>query len=414
MIRARQATDNLRARLASCPGPKPKSKDLKNVETFRAHETADIVIVGGGIIGLMIARMLALHGLADVMIIERGQLGAEASFAAGGILAPQAEADNADEFFELACQSRDLYPALSRELFGETGTNIDLDTTGTLYLGFTKRDEEEIDRRREWQTRAGLSVTRMAAAEARRLEPSIAANVRIALQFPDDIQVDNRRLLAALVAATERLGVRLVTGTRVDSLRTDHNRIRGVETSRGLVSTSRVVLAAGAWTSLIPNSGAAGFNSRVKIEPVRGQMLCFKTTPRLSRHILYSPRGYLVPRLDGRVLAGSTMEHAGFEKQVTESGKQTILSHSREIAPALSSMEISDCWAGLRPRAADDLPVLGPGETEGLYYATGHYRNGILLAPITARLITDAILGNVISPLLSRFTPHRFDLVGAH
>ncbi|MCU1265977.1 MAG: hypothetical protein JWM21_2295 [Acidobacteria bacterium] len=384
------------------------------MEILQAHENAEIVIIGGGVIGLMIARALVQRGMSDVMLLERGRLGAEASFAAGGILAPQAEADCADDFFALACQSRDLYPALSRELFAETGIDIELETTGTLYLAFTEHDEAEIERRSQWQTSAGLSVVRIDAAEARRLEPGIAASVRAALHFPDDIQVDNRRLLTALIAANEKPGVRIVTGTNVESICTERNRITGVETSRGLLRTSRVVLAAGAWTSLIPTTVAEQTLPRVQVEPVRGQMLCFQTSPRLARHILYSPRGYLVPRLDGRVLAGSTTEHAGFVKQVTAGGVQAILSSALEIAPALAALEIAASWAGLRPRAADDLPVLGPCEIEGLYYATGHYRNGILLAPITARLITDAILGTVVSPLLSRFAPDRFDLVGAH
>lgn len=383
-------------------------------ESFQVNETAEVVIIGGGVIGLMIARAVAQRGVRDVMLIERGSLGAEASHAAGGMLAPQAEADRADEFFELGCQSRDLYPALARQLFEETGTDIDLDTTGTLYLAFTDRDEQELEQRFEWQSRAGLSIVRADATEVRRWEPAIAANVRAALYFPKDIQVDNRRLLTALITANERLGVRLINDTNVESVGCEHSRITGVETSRGFVSTTQVVLAAGAWTSLIPTAAADQHMPQVRVEPVRGQMLCFQTSPRLARHVLYSPRGYLVPRLDGRVLAGSTTESAGFAKQVTASGVHAILSHALEISPVLASLEIAGTWAGLRPRAEDDLPVLGPCEIEGLFYATGHYRNGILLAPLTGQLIADAIVGNVISPLLSRFAPNRFDLVGTH
>lgn len=381
-------------------------------EIFQPNETADVVIIGGGVIGLIIARALVQRGVSDVMLLERGSLGSEASYAAGGILAPQAEADLADDFFELACQSRDLYPALASELLAETGTDIELDPTGTLYLAFTDRDEKEIERRFEWQARAGLLVDKLSAADARRLEPAIAENVRGALWFSDDIQVDNRRLLSALIAANQKLGVRLFTGTKVESVRTEHNRISGVETAKRFVSTSRVVMAAGAWTSLISTNSGQQL-PRVRVEPVRGQMLCFQTNPRLARHILYSPRGYLVPRLDGRILAGSTTEQAGYAKEVTADGVNEVRSHALEIAPVLASLEIAGSWAGLRPHAEDDLPVLGPCELEGLFYATGHYRNGILLAPITGQLIAEAIIGNVTSPLLSRFAPNRFDLVGA-
>jgi glycine oxidase len=381
-------------------------------EAFQPNETSDVVIIGGGVIGLTIARALALRGVSDVLLLDRASLGSESSYAAGGMLAPRAEADRADEFFELACKSRDLYPALASALLEETGTDIELDTTGALYLAFTEEDQEEIEQRYAWQTRAGLKIEKLSATEARRLEPGIAADVRAALRFPFDIQVENRRLLTALIAANEKLGVRLLTGTNVESLRIQQGRVAGVETARGFVSTRRVVVAGGAWTALLCESEKSDQRlPRFRIEPVRGQMLCFAAQPPLVRHVIYSPRGYLVPRRDGRLLAGSTTEHAGFTKQVTATGLHTILSHALEISPRVGDLPLVDSWAGLRPRAEDDLPVLGPSEIEGLVYATGHYRNGILLAPITGELIADAIVSNVISPLLKRFSPHRFDLL---
>ena len=382
-------------------------------ETFRANESASVVIIGGGVIGLSIARALALNGVSDVMLIERAKLGAEASYAAGGILAPQAEADRADDFFRLACRSRDTYPNFAAALLEETRTDIELDTTGTLYIAFTEHDEEEIEKRYEWQTRAGLTVEKLTKGEARRLEPCISETIRGALRFPLDIQVENQKLLLALIAANKKLNVRLVTSTNVQSVRIEHGRVEGVETSRGFVSTRRVVVAAGAWTSFITASDAP--LPRVRIEPVRGQMVCFETNPRIARHVLYSPRGYLVPRVDGRLLAGSTSERAGFEKCVTEKGLHSILSHALEIAPAISRLPVTSTWAGLRPRAEDDLPVLGPcAEIEGLFYATGHYRNGILLAPFTGELIAKAIAGNVHSDLLEPFAPDRFELAGVN
>ena len=382
------------------------------LNTFQGNETADVVIIGGGVIGLTIARALALRGVSDVLLLERGSLGAESSYAAGGILGPQAEADRADEFFELACKSRDLYPALATALLDETGTDIELDTTGTLYLAFTEQDEADIEKRYEWQMRAGLAVVKLSVADARTLEPGIAENLRGALKFPRDIQVDNRRLLTALVKANKKLGVRLETNTTVASVRIEHDRVAGLETSQGFVSTRRIVLAGGAWSSLISISDESDTPQRqVPVEPVRGQMMCFAANSRMARHVLYSPRGYLVPRLDGRVLAGSTTEHVGFAKQVTADGLDAIRTHAFEIAPALSTLPLIDAWAGLRPRAADGLPVLGPCEIAGLFYATGHYRNGILLAPITGQLLAEAIIDNVISPRLSPFAPGRFDPV---
>ena len=386
---------------------------MSTKKTFRSGDSAEVVIIGGGVIGLSIARALSLRGVSEVMLIERASLGAEASYAAGGILAPQAEADRADDFFRLACRSRGMYPAFAAALHDETGTDIELDTTGTLYVALTEHDQAEIEERYEWQMRAGLSVEKLTVEDARRLEPCVSENIRGALRFPLDIQVENRRLLGALIAANEKHGVRLITDTSVASVRVAHGRVAGVETSRGFVRTRSVVVAAGSWTSFITASNAP--LPRVRIEPVRGQMVCFEANPRIARHVLYSPRGYLVPRVDGRLLAGSTSEHAGFEKHVTADGLHSILSHALEIAPAISGLPVTSTWAGLRPRAEDDLPVLGPcAEIEGLFYATGHYRNGILLAPLTGELIAEAIAGNVHSDLLSPFAPDRFELAGVN
>jgi glycine oxidase len=423
-ISAPAATDNLVLplpigkrlpvdKLSTDKAQRSKYKDPKTTtvgELLQANTSSDVIIVGGGVIGLTIARALALRGV-DVMLVEGGELGTEASYAAGGILGPQAEADAADEFFALACQSRDLYPSLAENLLDETGIDVELETSGTLYLALTEEDESEVARRYEWQTSAGFHVDRLNRQEAQRLEPLITDSVRAALLFPDDVQVDNRQLLRALVAANQKLGVRLATSTQVESIKVVQDRVTGLVTSRGVLSCSRLVLAAGAWTSSFSN----GQNSLpdIKIEPVRGQMICMQTNPGATQHILYSPRGYIVPRRDGRLIAGSTTEHVGFSKQITAGGIGEILNHTLEIAPGLSKVSISDTWAGLRPRSEDNLPVLGPCEIEGLFYATGHYRNGILLAPITGQLLAEAIVDNTVSPLLSRFSPRRFALVAA-
>ena len=353
--------------------------------------SADVVIIGGGVIGLTIARALALRGVRDVCLVERGGLGTEASFAAAGMLLPQVEADAQDEFFNLACQSRDLYPGFAAALREETGIDVELDTTGTLYLALTEHDHAEIEKRYDWQTRAGLPVERLSAAEARELEPCISES-HGALRFPKDIQVENRRLLSALANSVKKLGVEIATQTSVDSLIVEGNSVRGAQTSRGRVSCPTVVIAAGTWSSFIRISPQSAIP---RIEPVRGQMVCLEAKPQLTRHVIYSPRGYIVPRQDGRLLAGSTSEHAGFAKCVTAGGISTILRNALEISPAVSDLPVIDTWAGLRPRAADGLPVLGPcGEIDGLFCATGHYRNGILLAPLTGELISSAIVSS--------------------
>jgi glycine oxidase len=370
-------------------------------------KSADIVIVGGGVIGLAVARDLAVRGAGDILLLERAAaIGMEASFAAAGMIAPQVEADEPDEFFSLACASRDLYPTLARALQEETGIDVQLDATGTLYLAFTSADEESIERRFEWQSRAGLAIERITPDEVRALEPCISNNVVAALKFPFDIQVENRLLVKALAESCRQRSVCLVTDTTVQSLKSSAGKVVGVETSRGFVATNNVILAGGAWTSILHGL------PDIRIEPVKGQMLCFRSESKIANHVIYSPRGYLVPRRDGRLLAGSTTELAGYNKAVSSASMQAIRSNALEISPQIQGLRMLDSWAGLRPRAADNLPVLGPcAEIEGLVYATGHYRNGILLAPLTGELISSAIIDGVLPPLLNAFSADRFGLV---
>jgi glycine oxidase len=342
------------------------------------------------------------------------------------MLAPQAEADRADELFELLSASRDMYPAFAEALLEETGFDIELDTTGTLYLAFTERDEEESERRFAWQTRAGLAVERLTTAEARACEPQVSARVRSALRFPRDWQVESRRLIRALSASVEGFGARLLRGVEAAGVVVEGGRARGVRTSEGTLSTSAVVLAAGAWSSEFKKLASEGAReedsdaprSRLaddpQVEPVRGQVLCFRqqeSEAPFVRHVVYSPRGYVVPRRDGRLLVGSTTERAGFDCRVTEEGLRAIRAHAEEIAPAVSSLRVEDSWAGLRPRAADGLPVLGESsDVRGLFYATGYYRNGVLLAPASGEIIAALVAGGATSlppRVLQAFSPAR-------
>ena len=376
--------------------------------------SAEIVIIGGGVIGLAVARALALRGATDVCLIERSTVGREASFAAAGMLAPQAEANSRDDFFTLASRSREMYANFAASLREETGTDIELNTTGTLYLALTYHDLVEIEKRHEWQTAAGLQVEKLTATQARELEPCINSAILAALRFPLDLQVENRRLLSALTNSVAKLGVTTLTETAVESVRAGKHHVIGVQTSRGFISCRTVVVAAGTWSSLIPVPRNAAERPPFKVEPIRGQMMSFDARPQLCRHVIYTPRGYIVPRQDGRLLAGSTSEHAGFAKQVTAGGISTILANAQEISPAIANLPLVDTWSGLRPRAPDNLPVLGPcDEIGGLFYATGHYRNGILLAPVTGELIAEAVVDGTLSPLLGPFSPSRFDLVRA-
>jgi glycine oxidase len=251
-------------------------------------KSAAVVIIGGGVIGLAVSRALALRGLNDIALIERGGLGTESSSAAAGMLAPQAEADRADEFFYLACQSRDMYPNFAAALLDETGIDIELENTGTLYLAFSDDDVSSLEKRYQWQTDAGLALEMLSGDDARRLEPAISEQACAALKFPFDGQVENRRLINALSVSAERLGVRLVTGTTVNALKVDDRGVMGVETSRGFVSASKVVVAGGAWTSSLAlasgsdNRPSAKLLPSLCVEPIRGQMLCFEVNPQIA------------------------------------------------------------------------------------------------------------------------------------
>ena len=366
----------------------------------------DVLIIGGGVIGLAVAHALAGRGVQNLTVIEKNNFGREASWAAGGILAPQLETDKDDAFFRIACAGRDLYRNFAENLQDETGIDVQLDTTGTLYVAFTEDEEVELRARFAWQQEQGLAVEWLDRNGARSLEPHLSKKARCALRFPNDFQIENRRLVKALRIANIRLGVRLHKDREAKALKIENSRVVGVETSHGDISAHSIVLAAGAWSSSL---NCAVPLPQLEVEPVRGQMLCFKPPEQLARHVIYSSRGYLVPRRDGRLLAGSTTESAGFEKRVTNDGVNAINSMAVEIAPALESLMVVDSWAGFRPRAKDGLPVLGPTRhVAGLFYATGHYRNGILLAPITGELIAEAILSGATPPMLSPFSPDRF------
>ncbi|HEX8284920.1 MAG TPA: glycine oxidase ThiO [Pyrinomonadaceae bacterium] len=379
-------------------------------------ERADVAVVGGGVAGLAAARELARRGL-GVAVLEDGRAGS-ASRAAAGMLAPQAEADRADELFELLCASRDMYPDFAASVGEESGISVELERTGTLFLALNEEDEEEVERRFAWQSRAGLEVERLTAAGARALEPNVSPQVRVALRFPRDWQVESRRLAAALDAAAEGLGVRVIRAVEAQGVRVAAGRATGVVTSEGELDAGAVVFAAGAWHSRLrkfSDDGSAHLNDDPEVEPVRGQMLCFRQpdpAAPLFRHTVYGARGYLVPRRDGRLLAGATTEQAGFDCRVTEEGARSIAAGAAELAPAVAALEVADSWAGLRPRAADGLPVLGEsGDVRGLFYAAGFYRNGILLAPAAGEIVADLVTGRAtrLAPRsLETFSPARF------
>jgi glycine oxidase len=365
----------------------------------------EALIVGAGVVGLAIARELHRRGLDRITVIDRGAVGRESSFAAAGMLAVQAETDAAGPFFDLCRAARDGYPEFAARLFDETGTDIELDRSGTLYLAFADADDREIQHRFDWQSRAGLNVERLSAPEIRRIEPFVSPDVRGGLYFPDDWQVENRRLVAALERYCTSNGITVAENTECRRLLVRSGRVIGVEAPTGKIYAQRTVLAAGAWTSLIASDGI----EMPEVRPIRGQIIGFHTAKRLFSHVIYSPRGYLVPRADGRLIAGATVEDVGFDDAVTRSGIGLVSENAFEISPVLSGLSLSEKIAGLRPRTADGLPLIGSfPQVENLFVATAHYRNGILLAPLTASLMADIVTDGRVPALAAPFGVDRF------
>ncbi|MBK8302406.1 MAG: glycine oxidase ThiO [Chloracidobacterium sp.] len=316
----------------------------------------EILIIGGGVIGLSIVRELHKSGVKRITVLEKGRCGEESSWAAAGMLGPQAEANEGGAFFDMTVTSREMYPQFAAELLAETGVDIELDRQGTLYLAFTDEDVDEVHKRLKWQRKVGLPVEHLSADDARRAEPFISTDVRGALLFPDDWQVENRKLLAALKSYAELNGIEIREDSPVEQLIVEDSRVIGARTPTETFYAGDTILATGAWTSLIKLGDA---DMPLKVEPVRGQIVAFQTAKRLFGHVIYSRRGYIVPRADGRILAGSTSENKGFEKTVTDTAADALRQMAAEIAPNLSSLAITDHWSGLRPFAMDGLPVLG-------------------------------------------------------
>ena len=366
-----------------------------------ADSSFDTLIVGGGVIGCAIAWRLA-QARQRVALIERHEPGQEASWAAGGMLAAQAEADQADAFLELALASRALYSSFAAELHTATGINIEYRTEGTLYLALTDQDEAELEHRWQWQHAAGLNTKKLTRACTHKLEPQLNDKLRWALKFPDDHQVNARQLTTALIAAARLAGVTIFSNTEAHQLLISGKQVQGVATSKGELRAATTILTAGAWTSQLTQA--------VPTEPVRGQMIALPMTAPPLRHVVYSCRSYLVPRSAGFLIAGSTTEYAGFEKTTTDAGIASIVERSCEIAPSLAGKPLLETWAGLRPKnTRDDWPVIGFGtQYQGLLYATGHYRNGILLTPITAQAISELVLRGESSVNLQAFSFARF------
>ncbi|HSD20795.1 MAG TPA: glycine oxidase ThiO, partial [Anaeromyxobacter sp.] len=337
----------------------------------------DVVVVGAGIQGASVALRLAQAGR-RVIVLERAIPGAEASSAAGGILSPGVEALEPGPFYALCRASLARYPEFAREVEALSGLSVGYRTLGTLEVALDDQHARVLAARAEKILRHGLPVEVLDETALHRLEPAVSGQARGALFFADEASLDPRLLGRAVYVAACRAGATFLTG-QVRRIVTEGGRAVGVDHDSGRIEADCVVLAAGSWSMQVEGNGLpAG-----AVRPVRGQIAVVDTRPPLLSRVVFSGHGYVVPRADGRILCGSTMEEVGFEKAVTAGGLRHVLDVAIGIAPALERAPVVETWSNFRPASPDGEPILGGGATPGLLYATGHTRNGILLTPIT-------------------------------
>ncbi|MGZ8634667.1 MAG: glycine oxidase ThiO [Solirubrobacteraceae bacterium] len=353
-------------------------------------DSYDVAVVGGGIVGLAVAWRARLRGL-SVVVLERGGLGAGTSRVAAGMLAPVAETDAGERpLLELGLRSAERWPAFAAQLREVSGVDIGYRTCGALMLARDRDDAEALEREGELRERFGLRVQRLLPSAARRLEPALAPTLRAALHLPDDHAVDPRRVCEALARAAQDAGAVLRPGVGVDDL--------------AVLPADQVVVAAGPWS--------AAFGEEARVRPVKGQSLRLRdpSGPGLLERVVRwgqpSP-GYLVPRGDGRYVLGATSEERGFDTAVTAGGLHELLRDVNELVPGVLELEIEEHIAGLRPGTPDNAPIIGRSVADPrVVWATGHYRNGVLLAPVTADLVVAELTGEHAE---HAFGPERFE-----
>ena len=366
---------------------------------------ADVVVIGGGLIGLSVAWRAAIKGL-EVAVVDDAP-GRGASHAGAGMLAPVTEVRYGEEaLLELGMRSLDLYPSFVSEL--ESASNIDVGYTrcGTLVVAKDNDENVALDELFVFQQKLNLKVERLKARELRALEPALAPTVRGGVLVEGDDQVDNRALVAALERACGAEGVRFVS-ERVDQVVVQDGAATGVELSGGrTLRTDWVVVAAGCWSGSI-----GGLTGLLPVRPVKGQILYLKAPDgrSLIEHNVRSVDCYLVSRPDGRLVVGATVEDQGFDRAVTAGAVYTLLRDAYELVPGITEAELVEAVAGLRPGSPDNMPLLGRTSVDNVIAATGHYRSGILLAPVTAELIAALLADGSEPEELGPFSPRRFE-----
>jgi glycine oxidase len=347
-----------------------------------------VAIIGGGVMGCTTALALVGRG-ADVVVLERAVPGAEASSAAAGILGAQVELHGRPDNVGLFVRAREAWTGWASALVEASGIDVGFRVSGVLRVALSDEERAGLEEEVAWQGERGLRALLLDGQSARELEPALAESVVAAAHFPEDAQVDPPALLRALMSALARSArVEVRAGATVERLMIEHDRCVGVQLDRAELRADATVLAAGSWSSLIPGVPS----SLPPVRPVRGQIVLLEERPPRARVIVFGAGGYVVPRGDGRVLCGSTMEHAGFRREVTAGGVHSILSSALACLPSLGAAQLAGTWSNFRPYVEGDQALVGTCVLPGLFLATGHHRNGILLSKVTADAVASAVV----------------------
>jgi glycine oxidase len=365
-------------------------------------KTFDVAIAGGGLIGGAIAFELARAGL-QVALFDSRQPGEGSSWAAAGILSPAPENAGMISTVPLGRASLQLYPEFVAAVEEISGQSAGYRAQGTLEALFSTDAQEKLSTIIALHHGLGLKAEPVSADDAREMEPALSPELEAAIFRPDEACVDNRALTKAVLKAAERSRVNIFAASRVQSIVKKGQRCTGLLADGEKVESRWTVIAAGCWSPEI--EGASRY---APVRPAKGQMIALRAKDLTVERVLWSDQVYLVPRNDGKILAGATVEYVGFEKTVTAGGLQKIITAALQLAPALADAQIAETWAGLRPDPPDHLPIIGPTDLEGLLIATGHFRSGILLAPITAQLIREWLTTQKVSHDWARCSPMRF------
>jgi len=362
-----------------------------------------VIIAGGGVIGSAIAFYLTSAG-AETVLVERGELAGEASGAAAGLLIPPDRAAAPGPFRDICLASLALYSPVIERVQRESGIDVQCRVAGILIVAQTESRVALLQTHAEWQTKHGVPTRWVKRAELRELEPALSPQVHGAAFSEDELNVDPAQVTRAFAFAAKAGGADLRTGTMLTGFLGRGSRITGVSTNLGDVTDADcVVLAAGPWTEVL----AQRLRARVPTPPRRGQMIAYRSDG--LRHAIWGEEGYLVPKVGGILYAGATVEDVGFRKRTTPRALAGLRRMATMLVPSLRRAKVASEWAGLRPGSPDDLPIIGRlPQKDNVYVATGHFRNGILLAPITGQLISQLILEGRTEMALEPFSPARF------